>query len=474
MYKHGVYTSEIPTSIVPPVEALVGLPVVIGTAPINLASDPKTNEPVLCYTYAEAVQYLGYINDFENYTLCEFMKSHFTLFSVAPVVFINVLDKTKHKAAVAEAVISIVNNEAIIKVQGVILDTLVVKNASSEAVPDIDYDAGFNDAGECVITILNKSISGEIKVSYDKIDPSLVISADVIGGVSSEGISTGLELINQVLPKFGIVPGQLVAPKYSCDPSVAAVMSSKAGNINGFFKCISLVDIPVSEAGKYSDVVEWKNSNNYIYENQIALWPKVRLGDDIYHMSTQVAGLICKTDSQNGGVPYVSPSNHSLQMNGLVGNNNDEVVIGIDQANYLNGQGVVTAINFSGGWKLWGNRTACYPSVTDPKDSFIPVKRMFYYIAQTIIQSFWQKVDAPITVRLIDTIVDSLNIWLNGMTSAGYILGGRVVFLESENPSTSIMDGKIKFHVYVTPPSPAREISFDLEYDVDYLKTLFS
>lgn len=474
MYKHGVYTSEIPTSIVPPVEALVGLPVVIGTAPINLASDPKTNEPVLCYTYAEAVQYLGYINDFENYTLCEFMKSHFTLFSVAPVVFINVLDKTKHKATIAEAAISIVNNEAIIKVQGVILDTLVVKNASSEAVPDIDYDAGFNDAGECVITILNKSISGEIKVSYDKIDSSLVTSADVIGGVSSEGISTGLELINQVLPKFGIVPGQLVAPKYSCDPSVAAVMSSKAGNINGFFKCISLVDIPVSEAGKYSDVVEWKNSNNYIYENQIALWPKVRLGDDIYHMSTQVAGLICKTDSQNNGVPYVSPSNHSLQMNGLVGNNNDEVVIGIDQANYLNGQGVVTAINFSGGWKLWGNRTACYPSVTDPKDSFIPVKRMFYYIAQTIIQSFWQKVDAPITVRLIDTIVDSLNIWLNGMTSAGYILGGRVVFLESENPLTSIMDGKIKFHVYVTPPSPAREISFDLEYDVDYLKTLFS
>lgn len=474
MYKHGVYTSEIPTSIVPPVEALVGLPVVIGTAPINLASDPKTNEPVLCYTYAEAVQYLGYINDFENYTLCEFMKSHFTLFSVAPVVFINVLDKTKHKVTIAEAAISIVNNEAIIKVQGVILDTLVVKNASSEAVPDIDYDAGFNDAGECVITILNKSISGEIKVSYDKIDSSLVTSADVIGGVSSEGISTGLELINQVLPKFGIVPGQLVAPKYSCDPSVAAVMSSKAGNINGFFKCISLVDIPVSEAGKYSDVVEWKNSNNYIYENQIALWPKVRLGDDIYHMSTQVAGLICKTDSQNNGVPYVSPSNHSLQMNGLVGNNNDEVVIGIDQANYLNGQGVVTAINFSGGWKLWGNRTACYPSVTDPKDSFIPVKRMFYYIAQTIIQSFWQKVDAPITVRLIDTIVDSLNIWLNGMTSAGYILGGRVVFLESENPLTSIMDGKIKFHVYVTPPSPAREISFDLEYDVDYLKTLFS
>ena len=55
-YQHGVYTSEIPTSIVPPVEALAGLPVVIGTAPIHLATDPKVNEPVLCYSYAEAVQ----------------------------------------------------------------------------------------------------------------------------------------------------------------------------------------------------------------------------------------------------------------------------------------------------------------------------------------------------------------------------------------------------------------------------------
>ena len=35
------------------------------------------------------------------------------------------------------------------------------------------------------------------------------------------------------------------------------------------------------------------------------------------------------------------------------------------------------------------------------------------------------------------------------------------------------MDGIITFHVYVTPPSPAREIEFVLEYDPDYLATLF-
>lgn len=472
-YRHGVYVSEIPTSIIPPVEALAGLPVVVGTAPIHLVKNPKVNEPVLCYSYKEAVEAFGYSDDFESYTLCEFMKSHFTLFSVAPVVFINVLDPAKHKEAVEETTKSAVEGGLIIE-EPVLLSTVVVKNNEGE-VQSIgeDYELAFNAKGHLVIS-LNNGRTEEIKVAYSKLTPATVSNDDVIGSVGLEGQLTGLELVNEVLPRFGLVPGQLLAPKFSTEPTVAAVMVSKASNINGYFKCMALTDIPVEQVTKYSDVAQWKTSNNYVYENQIACWPKVRLGDAVYHMSTQLAGLMCKVDASYEGVPYVSPSNHNLQINGLVGKAGKEVILGIDQANYLNGQGIVTAINFSGGWKVWGNRTACYPSVTDPKDAFIPVKRMFYWIATTIVQTFWQKVDAPITRRLVDTVMDSINIWLNGLTASGYILGGRVEFLEEENPSTSIMDGNIKFHLYLTPPSPAREIDFVLEYDVEYLKALFA
>lgn len=34
-YKHGVYTQEVPTSIVPAVNSTAGLPVVFGTAPVH-------------------------------------------------------------------------------------------------------------------------------------------------------------------------------------------------------------------------------------------------------------------------------------------------------------------------------------------------------------------------------------------------------------------------------------------------------
>ncbi|MHC1747436.1 MAG: phage tail sheath family protein [Cellulosilyticaceae bacterium] len=472
-YRHGVYTTEIPTSIIPPIQALAGLPIVIGTAPVHLAQKPSINQPILCYTYKEAVEQLGYISDFKSYTLCEFMKSHFTLFNVAPVVFINVLDPEKHKTTVAETTLPVKDKEVVIKAP-VILKSLVIKGTTDTPLTiEHDYSASFNDEGELVITILSPSITGSVKVSYNKVDATKVTATDIVGGIGNDGTVTGIELINEVLPRFALVPGQIVSPKYSQEPTVAAVMTSKASNINGFFKCIALTDIPTDAATTYTEVAAWKNQNNYTYENQIVCWPKVRMGDDIYHMSTQLAGVLCKTDASNEGVPYVSPSNQSLQINGLVGKDDKEIILGIEQANYLNGQGIVTAINFSGGWKAWGNRTAAYPSTTEPKDVFIPLKRMFYWIGTSVIQTFWQKVDGPINRRLVDTVVDSLNIWMNGLTASGYILGGRVVFLEEENPQTAIMDGKVKFHLFVTPPTPAREIDFVLEYDVNYLKSLF-
>ena len=98
---------------------------------------------------------------------------------------------------------------------------------------------------------------------------------------------------------------------------------------------------------------------------------------------------------------------------------------------------------------------------------------MFNWIGNTLTLTFWQKVDFPVNRRLVETILDSANIWLNGLSARQFILGGRIEFREDENPTTDLMDGIIRFHVYVTPPTPAREIDFILEYDPEYLKTLF-
>ena len=46
---------------------------------------------------AEAVAAFGYKPDFDKYNIAEAIYTFFSLYGVSPVIFINVLDKTKHK-----------------------------------------------------------------------------------------------------------------------------------------------------------------------------------------------------------------------------------------------------------------------------------------------------------------------------------------------------------------------------------------
>lgn len=103
-YQHGISIQEQATSLVPTIEVSAGLPVVIGTAPLHLVNAPVTELPInkatLIYNYNEAVANFGYDEDWENYTLCEYMDLAFSKNSISPVVFVNVLDITKHKQSV--------------------------------------------------------------------------------------------------------------------------------------------------------------------------------------------------------------------------------------------------------------------------------------------------------------------------------------------------------------------------------------
>lgn len=480
-FKHGIYISDTPTSLVPPVETDAGIPVVFGTAPINLASDGVgvTNEPVLAYSYEEAVKALGYSDDWDNYTLCEFMYSHFKLFNVAPVVFVNVLDPKKHKKDITDENHALTAGKLTLP-SGILLSSVVVKltSAGQPLVLNTDYTAAYEDDGTITIArIPTGAISSEsasLPISYTQLDPSKVTSADIIGGVDvTTGTLTGLELMNQVFPKFRVVPGQICAPYWSTKPEVASVMEAKAGAINGVFRALSLVDMPTDTVQKYSDAPSWKEQNNYVFNRQVVCWPKVSLGGKIFHMSTQLAGLNCYIDSKNDSIPYESPSNKNFQMDSLVLADGTPVVFGMEEANYLNGQGIVTALNWIGGWRCWGNRTAAYPANTDPIDAFIPIRRMFDWQGNTFILTYWQKIDKPTNRVLIGTLINSENIRLNGLAARGYILGGRMEFRTDENPTTDLMNGIIRFHTYITPPAPAEQIEDTLEYDPSYLQTLF-
>ena len=143
-------------------------------------------------------------------------------------------------------------------------------------------------------------------------------------------------------------------------------------------------------------------------------------------------------------------------------------------ADSLNGQGIVSTINWIGGWKLWGSNMSIYPSSSDVKDRWIPVRRMTDWLGNTVVLTVFQFVDKPGNRRLIDSIIDSLNIWLNSLVASGNALGARVEFRHDENPTTDLLNGHYRFHIYEAFPTPAEWIEFLLEFDVTYLETLFT
>ncbi|MBB3132121.1 hypothetical protein FHS19_006848 [Paenibacillus rhizosphaerae] len=472
---HGVKASE----TFAPKAAVVQtntLPVYYGTAPINQVADPAAavNKVILTYNLEDFKKKLGFSWDWKSFTLCEAAQAHFVNNEQSPVAFVNVLDVTD-KEATAPAAAEFTDGIYTIEKEGVLKASVTVKDGTTEYVAGKDFSLTFNDAGKLVIAILAggdiPAGTTSLQVGYDALKPSAINAARIIGGTDSQtGVRTGLELIEDVFMETSFVPNLIVAPGFSDDPTVAALMVAKAKNINGLFEAFAVTDLDASQ--KYMDIATWKEDNGYTDPLQANTYPMMTYKGRIYHASTLITAAMVATDQSNDGVPVETPSNKLITADGTVYKDGTPVNIPFDQANILNANGIVTAIRWPDGFKAWGNRTGGYPEFTDAQRAFIPVRRMFGYIKNNLILRFWQKVDDPLNRQLIESVVDDANVWLNGLVGAGYLLGGRVEFLASDNPSDQLGNGKMVYRVYVTPPSMAQEIEFIVAYDASYLASL--
>lgn len=469
---HGIETSKLRTSVSTPATVASGIHFVVGTAPVHTV-DGKVNEVVLLNTYEEAAQLIGYSDDWKKYSLCEEVYTAFSLYGIAPIVVVNVLDPKKHKKSVDGEELTVADNQITLPYETIESSIKITGKTAGE-----DYGVLYSD-GKCIVEFLEDT-TGTMTVSHDEVDPSLVTKKEIIGGYDiSTHKSTGFELIDNVFPKYTLAPDLLLCPNWSHDSEVAAIMSAKAENINGVFDADAILDIDTTEKGVtyYTDAPEFKKKKNFTKANELVCFPRLRLGETDFNYSTQLAALISQVDNTGeygGGTPCESASNKSLQADSMVLANGEEVLLDVQKANYLNDNGIITALNFYNGFVSWGNYTAAFPSSSDPVDYFYSISRMFKWVAKTVVLTYWSSIDGKMTRRLIDTILQGVNDWLNGLTSEEKILGGRVEFREDENTETALMAGKARFHVYLTPPSPMQKMEWVFEYDVSYLSALLA
>jgi uncharacterized protein len=498
-YKHGVTWRDVPTSIVAPVTADSGIPFICGASPVFQSSgEIYVNKPRVYLSYEEAVAEMGYSDDWRSYPVSMALYVYFALFNTGPIVVNNILDPKQpfffgEGPSAPGDPYTFRNGVAAYISQALDTDSVVVTSEadSTVLVEGVDWVGAWQeDPSDGVLRYTISAVPGgaiptdtdyNALIMFQPLNPKPgQLKTQVIGGVNTEtGASTGLETVEDVFPLYGIVLGVLQAPFYTQDPEVAAVISAKADDINGCFRCITLCDIDSEVVTKAIDVKAWKDTNNYTENRMGACWPRVGLVDRDIWLSVELGARIEKTDIDNGNIPVETPSNKLLKMNrtlaGLYGKgNNKDVIFSKAYGDMLNGQGILTAINWIGGWKAWGSNMACYPFITDPKDRWMPARRMTDYVGNSLVLTIFQFVDRPTNRRLIDQVTDTTNVWLNSLVSSGNSLGARVEFRHDENPDTEMIDGHYRFHVYEFFPLPAEWIEFLLELDISYLSVLFS
>lgn len=466
-YKQGVYVEEEPTALKTPINGNSALQVIFGTAPVNMTKEPSktVNVPILCNSFSECVENLGYSGDYDSYTLCQSMDANFRQFAVAPVVFVNVLDPEKHKKTNDETQCTVVNKKAKLAITGVLATTLVIKDLEGNTLEASDYTTSFDDDGTLDIVILKEGVE-TIKVTCDSIDPSLVTEDDIIGGYDAEtGKDKGLEVIRQVYPKLRMTAGLILAPGWSHKQTVAAVMEAKCKKINGVFGAECIIDLDTTTVKKYTDCQEAKELVQDI--SAIVCWPMVMMGGKKTYMSAVKGAEFAYYDALNDDVPCM-PSNHDIPITSTVLSDGTEVVLDTTQANVVNGTGVVTALN-NDGWKSSGNEMSIYPSNTDPKDHWINARRFFTWWGNSFICTYKKKVGSQADKRLIESICNSENIRGNAYVAQGKCAAAHIEYREEDNTADKVLAGEVTFRTHLAPYTPAKVIKNILSFDPDAL-----
>ena len=473
--KHGVYVYESDTALSAPILSDSSVQCAIGIAPVWMLDNPAavTNTPILCTSATEAMEKLGFVPDFTNYGLCQTMYITSNVFPVQPVVYINVLDVATMRKNAPETVnltAPVAANVVIDKV-GLIKGTITVKQGDATLTPDLDYVISYTAEGKVSIAFIPDSefdASTAVVVTGTMVDLSKVTAATVIGAYNTTtGVSSGLELVQSVYPKLGVIPNLLTAPNFSQLPAVGIAMAAKAANINGVFKGMAILDIDTNQAKIYTGVKNVKENSGFTSPFCTCVWPSMKVGDYVFCGSAMLSALTAYTIADNGDVPSRSPSNRLIGVSGTCLADGTEVLLNQDQGNIVNSYGVITAINMNG-WRSWGSYTGAYPGTTDVKDMWLPVRMMFNWQANTFILTYFDRVDDPLNQVLIESVVDSENIRCSAYVPDVWA-GAEIQYLESDNPVTDLLAGRVTFRQSIAPYTPAQEIRNILSYDTSAL-----
>lgn len=464
-YKHGTY-GEFAESIGGVATQSGTLAVYVGTAPVNLiqgyAEADVVNSPVLLTDFAAVKRLMGYSSNWTGFSLCEAFKVHFDNpeGNAGPIVAINVLDPAVHKKSTQTTKeVTFVNKRATFSSDTIVLDSLVL--ADKVKGTDFTVDYSFT-TGQVILTdISSAGITETIQATFDEVDLSKVTKTEIIGGVTSGGVYSGLGCIDLVYSETNLIPSLIVAPGWSDIPEVYNAMITAGTKINGHWDAFVVADLPIVGSGSEAidtidKAIAWAEENNYKSERSKVFWSQAVLTfGGIAHGSTLFVWRQLLVDASHDGIPMETASNKEIPVSkqyfGETSKNR-----GFDQsrANDLNTKGISTIVYWGGRWVLWGGHTAAYEfgNVADNRAIFDNSIRTMMYITNSFQQEWAVDIDEPMTRAKADTIKAREQEKADALVAVGALIGApEVLFLESENSTAELTEGNFVWDFRGTP-----------------------
>ena len=467
-YLHGIETLEVergPRAIKVVKSAVIAL---VGTAPMG-----PVNSLTFSLNETDGAQFGP---DMPGFSIPEALDGIYD-FGAGTVLVINVLDPAIHRASVPAEEQAFGDNDLLQLAHGA-LQSLTLKPEASETPYALgtDYSVDLLTGRVKRLATGTIPIKGAVSASYAYADPSKVTPADIIGSVNAAGLRTGLKAFQDSYNLLGFFPKIFIAPGFSTLNAVSVELIASATQLSA----VAYIDAPIGStvpqviAGRGpAGTLNFNTSSDRVrlcYPH-VKVYDAATNGERLQPLSIRAAGLRAKVDNDKGY--WWSSSNQELL--GVIGLERP-LTARIDDANsevnLLNENGITTVFNsFGTGLRLWGNRTAAWPTVTHMRN-FENVRRTKDIVDESIRYSSLQFVDQPVTTSLIDSISESVNLFLRKLIGDQALLGGECWYDPARNPQTELEQGHVLFNYKLTVPPPFERGTFETEITGEYLVSL--
>lgn len=462
-YLHGVETIEVPQG--PRAVQVVKSSVIalVGIAPMG-----PVNVPTLVLSPADAAQFGQMLPGF---TIPQALDAIFQQ-GAATVVVVNVFNSTTNTATVTLESKTITDGKLKLDFAPIGDVDIFLTDGTTEwtGVKDTDYSLDAFGNFTALSAVAAEALV--LKFTYKKLDIGTVTTSQIIG-TNTSGVRTGTVAWELIFTTFGFYPKILIAPVFVEQLAVATALHS----LESKYRAISLIDSPVGTshaaaiAGRGpASTINFKTSSEraYLLHPHLKAYEADSDSNVNVPYSSFMAGVISRVDREEGY--WVSPSNHEIF--GIVGTEIPVTASVNDantEANLLNEKGITTTFTgFGTGTRTWGNRSAAWPTNTEPKN-FIPIRRTADIVHESLEQAMLPYIDKPLNQATIDAIRETGNAFFRTLIGRGACLPGSRCVYSAENTPEELALGHVTFDLVFMVPTPAERITFKSYLDINLL-----